>query len=367
MNGVMGMISLVLDQIGDPSQREQLQMAHSAARSLVTILNDILDLSKIEAGKLTVDALDFDFRFAVREAVRMFDIVARDKNLELTLTLDPACPEWVRGDPVRLRQVLVNLIGNAVKFTLRGAVRVAVRTSAPGRVRFQVSDTGIGVPPDKLAAIFEPFTQADGSHTRQFGGTGLGLAITRRLVNLLDGSVWAESEPGRGSNFFVDLPFAEAAKPAVPEFPAAAPTPALCEVLDVLVAEDNPVNQQVVRAMLRRQGHTVTLAKNGGEAYRHFLSGRFDLVLMDIQMPEVDGLEATRLIRGEEIRRQSGHLPILALTAHASLTQREQCIAAGMDGVLTKPIELATLAHAVAQFSSLALVSSGPPDTEPRR
>jgi signal transduction histidine kinase/CheY-like chemotaxis protein len=364
MNGVMGMISLVLDQTTDPSQREQLQVAHNAAQSLVTILNDILDLSKIEAGKLTIETFDFDLRSTVREAVRMFEIAAQDKKLELTLDIGPGCPQWVMGDAVRLRQVLVNLVGNAVKFTPKGAVRVTVQPSQPGSVRFQVSDTGIGVPPEKRNAIFEPFTQGDGSHTRQFGGTGLGLTITRRLVGLLGGSVWVESEAGQGSTFFVDLPLAEAVGPPASELSGYGLAPVPRGPLDVLVAEDNPVNQLVVGAMLRRQGHTVTLANNGDEAYRHFLAERFDLVLMDIQMPGVDGLQATRLIREEEMRRRSAgsagsagdspgtHLPILALTAHAAMALREQCPAAGMDGVLTKPIDLATLASAVAQFGA---------------
>jgi signal transduction histidine kinase/ActR/RegA family two-component response regulator len=356
MNGVMGMISLVLDQLADPAQREQLQVAHCAARSLVTILNDILDLSKIEAGKLTIESLDFDLRSTVREAVRMFEIAARDKRLELSATIHAGCPAWVRGDATRLRQILVNLVGNAVKFTPRGAVRVSVRPAQPGRISFQVSDTGIGVPPDKLNTIFEPFTQADGSHTRQFGGTGLGLTITRRLAELMGGSVRAESQISRGSTFTADLPLAEVAKPAAFDRPAAQSVPAV--PLQVLVAEDNLVNQKVVEAMLSRQGHTVTLANNGEEAFRHFLAARFDLVLMDIQMPEADGLQAARWIREEEKRREeelhrgsSDRLPILALTAHASLAQRDQCVAAGMDGVLTKPIDLATLAAAIAQYS----------------
>ena len=378
MNGVMGMISLVLDRCSDAEEREQLLIAQNAAKALVTILNDILDLSKIEAGKMTIETIDFDLRGAVREALRIFDIAVREKNLNLSLAFAPDCPAWVRGDPVRLTQVLVNLVGNAVKFTAEGSVRVMVSQSRPGFVRVEVRDTGIGIAGAKLDSIFDAFTQADGSHTRQFGGTGLGLAITRRLVNLMDGRLWAESEAGRGSRFSVELPLASTSAPA-PASDAAedsagqSPIPAL----HVLVAEDNPINQKVICSMLRRQGWTVTLAANGKEAYRHYLQEHFDLVLMDIQMPEVDGLEATRLIRRDEARLANSqastgsehpgqahrpvevrHTPIIALTAHASQPQHDQCIAEGMDAVITKPVNLPSLLRGIG--AALALTRYRP-------
>ena len=338
MNGVAGMISLVLDRSQDPEAREQLLVAQNAAQSLVTILNDILDLSKIEAGKLTIDAIPCDLPAMARDCLRMFEFAVRQKPLDLRLDVDPGCPVWVRADPVRLRQVLLNLVGNAVKFTAAGSVTLTLTPQPGDLIRFEVRDTGIGIAADKMHAIFDAFTQADGSHTRQFGGTGLGLTITRRLVQLMGGRLWAESEPGHGSRFVVEVALPAAAAPQAQEKPAAAPVPAT--QLRVLVAEDNPINQKVVCSMLRRQGWHVTLAVNGAEACRHFLENTYDLVLLDVQMPEMDGLEASQRIRAEEARRGSGRIPILALTAHASQAQHEQCLEHGMDSVITKPVNL---------------------------
>jgi len=339
MNGVMGMISLVLDRCTDAEEREQLLVAESAARSLIAILNDILDLSKVEAGKMTLECIDFELAGAVGESMRIFNSAARQKSLDLQFSVDLQLPAWVRGDPARLRQVLVNLIGNAVKFTSAGIVRIIVENVRTGVARFSIVDTGIGIPAEKLGAIFEAFTQADGSHTRRFGGTGLGLTITRRLVDLMGGRLWADSTIGEGSRFCFELPLDPASPPA--QEPAA-PTRAAETVpshLRVLVAEDNPINQKVICAMLRRQNWAVTIASNGVEAWNLFRDGRFDLILMDVQMPEMDGLEATRLIRREEQRRAtSQRLPIIALTAHASPAQHEEYLAEGMDSVLTKPI-----------------------------
>ena len=339
MNGVAGMISLVLDRDQDPEAREQLLVAQNAAQALITILNDILDLSKIEAGKLTIEAIACDLPAMARDCLRMFEFAVRQKPLDLRLVVDPGCPVWVRADPVRLRQVLLNLVGNAVKFTAAGSVMVTLAPQAGEVIRFEVRDTGIGIAADKLHEIFDAFTQADGSHTRQFGGTGLGLTITRRLVQLMGGRLWAESEPGQGSRFVVELALAAATAPEVPD--KATPTAAAPAAgFRVLVAEDNPINQKVVCSMLRRQGWNVTLAVNGVEACRYFLENSYDLVLLDVQMPEMDGLEAARRIRAEEVSRGSTRTPILALTAHASESQREQCLEYGMDSVITKPVNL---------------------------
>jgi len=356
MNGVMGMISLVLDRCTDSEEREQLLMAESAAQSLITILNDILDLSKIEAGKMSLEAIDFDLAETVRESLRIFDSAVRQKHLELRLSVADGCPKWVRGDPARLRQLLVNLVGNAVKFTTEGWVQVLVEVAGPGVLRFAVRDTGIGIPPEKLGAIFEAFTQADGSHTRRFGGTGLGLTITRRLVDLMGGRVWAESAIGRGSLFSFELPLEPGSRPA-PATPEMAISAEPIPMLHVLVAEDNPVNQKVICAMLRRQGWSYTLAANGVEAWDDFRGGRFDLILMDVQMPEMDGLEATRLIREEERRRGGERVPIVALTAHAFQSQHEQCRAEGMDGVLAKPISLPSLLREIRMVVQNSAVS----------
>ncbi len=341
LNGVLGMIGLVLDKPWDPESRQQLSDAQRAAQALVAILNDILDLSKMEAGKLNLDEIDFDLREAVQDVLRMFDIPFRQKQLELAVAVCDACPRWVHGDPIRLRQVLVNLVGNAVKFTASGAVVVTVAAPQSGWLRVDIADSGIGVPPEKLQSIFEPFTQADGSHTRRFGGTGLGLTITRRLVDLMGGRLSVESKPGRCSCFSIELPLPVGTEPVPAEHETVPLT--LPDSLTVLVAEDNPINQRVICAMLKRQGWSVVLTANGKEAYESFLQGQFDLVLMDVQMPEVDGLESTRLIRQDESRRKLERTPIIALTAHAADAQQQQCLAAGMDAVITKPVNFKTL------------------------
>ena len=342
LNGVLGMISLVLDGCAEPEAREQLRVAQSAAQSLNAILNEILDLSKIEAGKMVLESIPFDLQETLREAVRIFEIAAREKNLRLEVAVTPECPAWVRGDPVRLRQILINLLGNAMKFTFHGEVRLAVSPGAAGVLRFDVIDTGIGIPKEKLQSIFEAFTQADGSHARRFGGSGLGLAITRRLVGLMSGNISVKSEVGQGTRFTVELPLPEASQPA-PAASCAVPSVADIPPLNILVAEDNRVNQTVIKGMLRRQGWTATLVENGAQAYERFLEKSFDVILMDVQMPEVDGLEATALIRAEERRRALNRTPVIAFTAHASRSQHEECLACGMDAVITKPVDLTTL------------------------
>ena len=351
MNGVMGMIGLVLDRCQVPEQREQLLTAQSAAQSLVSLLNDILDLSKMEAGRMSVEVIAFDLQALLRETVRMFEHGAREKNLALALEISPWSPSWVRGDPVRLRQVLVNLLGNAIKFTPRGSVRVTVSVPRSGVLRFEVGDTGIGVASDKLESIFDAFTQADGSHTRRFGGTGLGLTITRRLVDLMAGRLWAESEMGVGSHFYVELPLQACAEPAAAPDAGPENLPASLPGREVLVAEDNAINQKVIVSMLRRQGCSVTVAENGRQALQYFLESHFDVILMDVQMPEMDGFEASRLIRQEECRRgvtdHANRIPIIALTAHASPAQHDQCLEAGMDQVITKPVRLETLLRGI--------------------
>jgi signal transduction histidine kinase/ActR/RegA family two-component response regulator len=350
MNGVVGMLSLVLERCTDQEEREQLAVAQTAAQSLVSLLNDILDLSKIEAGRMTVENIDFDLREVVHSALQMFELLVRDKNLELRLECHADCSKRVRGDPVRLRQVLINLVGNAVKFTSQGGVSLDIRPSGNTRLRFAVEDTGIGIAPGKRVAIFDAFTQADGSHTRRFGGTGLGLTITRRLVGLMGGELHVASSPGHGSCFFFELPLAASAEAVTPVNEPSPVPPISLPKLRVLVAEDNPINQKVIGSMLRRQGWVVTLAANGKEACECFSGGRFDLVLMDVQMPEMDGLTATRWIRERQASRQSAEerIPIVALTAHASQVQHQQCLAAGMNAVITKPVNLPSLLHGIA-------------------
>jgi two-component system, sensor histidine kinase len=348
MNGVVGMISLVLERCSDSEEREQLTVAQTAAQSLVKLLDEILDLSKIEAGKMTVETIDFDLSGMIDDALRIFQVPVRDKNLSLAFDFDANCPKWVRGDPARLRQVLINLVGNAVKFTAQGGVRVDVRPASEGGLRFAVEDTGIGIAPGKRDAIFEAFTQADGSHTRRFGGSGLGLTITRRLVELMGGSLHVASEPGKGSCFFFELPMPSVPEP-VPPAPSNFDAGESLPPLRVLVAEDNLINQKVVTSLLRRRGWTVVLAGNGRLACEAFDRERFDLILMDVQMPEMDGLEAAHWIRQREREHHArDRVAIVALTAHASQAQHDQCLAAGMDGVATKPVTLPALLSCIA-------------------
>jgi signal transduction histidine kinase/ActR/RegA family two-component response regulator len=359
MNGVMGMIGLVLERCADPEDREQLTVAQTAGQSLVKLLDEILDLSKIEAGKMTLETIDFDLPAMVEDALRVFQIPVREKNLTLDFDFAAGCPKWVSGDPVRLRQVLINLVGNAVKFTPQGRVTLGIHPSGEGRVRFFVADTGIGIAPGKREAIFDAFTQADGSHTRQFGGSGLGLTITRRLVDLMGGKLQVESEVGKGSCFFFELAMPAVPEPASPppktNLPPAVPLPPL----RVLVAEDNVINQKVIGAMLRRQGWSVSLAANGRLACEAFERETWDLILMDVQMPEMDGLEAARWIRQIERERKSPDaVAMVALTAHASQAQRDQCLAAGMDDVVTKPVSVPALLSSIGRVLAGRRVSA---------
>lgn len=369
LNGVTGMITLALDRCEDQEARDQLHLARSAAMSLTAILNDILDLSRMEAGKLKIDSVPFNLREMLRDGLWIFEQAVEEKGLRLTMDVAADCPQNVLGDPVRLRQVLINLVGNAVKFTLEGEVGVTVSAPVPGSLCFEVRDTGIGIPKDKLEVIFEAFTQADGSHTRRFGGSGLGLTITRRLVTLMGGQITAQSEPGSGSLFRVVLPL-EAAPADERSLPTRDDVPmSALPKLHVLVAEDNLVNQKVAAGILKRKGWTVTVASTGRQAHQAFLANHFDLILMDVQMPELDGLESSTLIRREEQLRSLARTPIIAVTAHASTAQHEQCIAHGMDAVVTKPIDIAALFETIQRVvassrTPAAPVADSPPEPD---
>ena len=342
MNGILGMTQLVLATTLDTEQKEYVETAHSSAESLLAVLNDILDLSKIEAGRLEIAAEPMRVRDCVQDAVRTLEQGARRKGLDLVCSVDPSIPGAVLGDSLRLRQVLLNLIGNAIKFTASGGVRVDVAWEG-GPMLFSVSDTGIGISRDKLPLVFERFRQADGSTTRQYGGTGLGLPISKKIVELMGGTMEAESTLGQGSafRFRLEFPVCEVAAAAVQPAAAGAVRP-----LHILLAEDNLVNQRVISRMLERQGHSVAFAGNGRAAADLASSTPFDVVLMDVQMPELDGLEATRLIRRREA--SSGRrVPVVALTANAMKGDREHCLEAGMDGYVSKPVRLAELLDAI--------------------
>jgi CheY-like chemotaxis protein len=501
LNGVIGMTELALDSNLEPEAREHLAAALSSAHALLGLLNDILDLSKIEAGKLDLDNVAFDIEELVDQAAKTLAVQAHQKGLELICDIQPGVPRWVSGDPYRLRQILTNLISNALKFTKSGEVVVTAalesRTDQQALVRFTVRDTGDGIPAEKQTIIFEPFEQADGSTTREYGGTGLGLAICTRLVSLMGGEIGVESQLGTGSTFYFTAAFGLASEPVaaktdsspvilrglralvvddnetnrrilagtlerwgvntelvdsgasaldalrkaqqdgapfrlvildamMPEldgfevarqikqdFGDSAPivmmlssggTKASRErclelgitryvmkpvsrddlldsvlkalrhdkrekaddgkpdkepsqrTLSILVAEDNRVNQRLLEALLQRAGHRVHLARDGREAIRAWRRRKFDLILMDVQMPFLDGLEATRLIREQEAI-SGEHIPIIALTAHALKGDRERCLQAGMDDYVSKPVSRARLMEAINAVAGCAVDS----------
>ena len=354
MNGILGMAGLALETRSLDEQREYLALVKASGESLLQLINDILDLSKIEAGKLDLESIPFDPRQLVADTMKLIEWRAAQKALALDWHVARDVPAALTGDPMRLRQVLLNLLSNALKFTDSGKIAVRMTVDDPSSasarqvdgtvmVRISVSDTGVGIPADKHHTIFENFTQADGSTTRKYGGTGLGLAISARLVGMMGGRIWVESEPGRGSTFQLTVRLVPAA--AVPrDVPAQRAAPDV-PPLSVLLAEDNEVNQLLARRLLEQAGHTVKAVGTGREALDALERGSFDVVLMDIQMPELDGLAATAAIRAAE-KSTGRHQTIIAMTAHALKGDRERCIEAGMDGYISKPITAAQL-HAV--------------------
>jgi signal transduction histidine kinase/DNA-binding response OmpR family regulator len=366
MNGLLGMIDLVLDSGLSSDQREQLDTAQRCAYALLALLNDILDLSKIEAGKMALEKIPCNIRSVIEDCVKSQAAKAAQKQIELRFDADLQTHADIMGDPLRMRQIAANLLSNAIKFTDRGCVRVhlssALRANGLIEVVLEVSDTGPGIAPEKLATIFDKFTQADGSITRKYGGTGLGLTITRRLVEMHGGEIRVESVPGEGSTFSVVLPCEPA--PVSPSAAAAAkggmgaPKATHSSSARILLVEDNVVNQKVVLAILRKKGYHIDVANDGQEALAKLEAAEtgYALVLMDVQMPVLDGLEATRNIRRNPRWEQ---LPIVAMTAHAMNGDRERCIQAGMNAYISKPVQPA---HLIAMIEKqLAGAASTPP------
>jgi signal transduction histidine kinase/CheY-like chemotaxis protein len=350
MNGVLATTELVLDTGLTYEQRELISACHVSGQQLLAILNDILDLSRCESGKLTLEQVPFDLQSEVSGVLKLYGVIAQQKGVALNLHWSDDAQRWVRGDPTRLRQVLTNLMSNALKFTDDGSVSLTVSSGGNprerARMRFIVEDTGVGIPPETLPNLFSPFVQGDGSTTRRYGGTGLGLAICKQLVALMGGSIDVHSQPGKGSRFVVHVEL-ERADPLRQLIALAPDRASLPRCLHVLVAEDNPVNQLVAQRLLERHGCTVDVVATGTAAVNRYHMERYDLILMDCQMPELDGYEAARRIRSAA---HPVRIPIIALTAQAFPGDRERCLAAGMDDYVSKPINAAQFIATVRRW-----------------
>ncbi|WP_371322931.1 ATP-binding protein [Dechloromonas sp. ZY10] len=355
LNGVLGMAQiLMMPDITDQERIDYAQTINHSGLSLQTLLNDILDLSKIEAGRMELQVADFHPEQLLHESAQLFADAAGKKGLSITVDIGSLHFSSYRGDPLRLRQILINLVNNAVKFTEQGGIRLQVCDAPAGNgLRFSVCDSGIGIPPDKQAALFQPFSQVDDSFTRRYGGTGLGLAISRNLLQLMGGEIELDSEPGRGTCFTFTLPAPPGnasadlspVSSAPPASEAPSPPPAA-----ILLVDDNRVNRKVVRTLLEKHGFAVSEAEDGEQALAQLATGPFSLVLMDCQMPVMDGYSATRALRQREATEHLPHLPVIALTAAAFENDREQCAAAGMDDFLSKPVVAEQLFAAIKRW-----------------
>ena len=368
LNGVLGMAALLRRSGLSSEQMECVETIRSCGDALLSIIDDILSFSKLETGMVEIEQLPFGLARLVTSAVRVSLGPAQAKGLELAFELDPDLPPFVRGDEKRIRQVLLNLLSNAVKFTLQGSVRLRVRGREDGsqpRLRFEVTDTGIGIPDSAKDRLFKEFLQGDASINRRFGGTGLGLAISKRLIEAMGGVIGVISAPGTGSTFWFEIPL-QAAEEATAEVEQATGGPDAETALRILVVEDMAVNQKVAKGMLRSLGHQVDIAEHGEAALAKVQSRPYDLIFMDMQMPRMNGLEATAAIRALE---SSKSIPIVAMTANVFATDRDTCLAGGMDDFVGKPINVPDLAAAIARASANApkrahTLPSGPPTVE---
>ncbi|WP_423681538.1 ATP-binding protein [Undibacterium sp. WLHG33] len=357
MNGVIGMLELTMDTALTAEQKEFLHMAHSSAKNLLVIINDILDFSKIEADKVELESIDIPLRELLDEIVKLHEISAHKKNLSMQCHFASNLPDVIIGDPVRIRQIVHNLLANAVKFTDQGGIRFDVAVTDDKKntpqLLISVTDSGIGIPKSEQSYIFDAFSQQDVSTTRRFGGTGLGLSISNKLAQLMGGSISIQSEVGKGSRFTCSLPLNISGKhKLVNDQKEAEHQTTLQRQLKILIAEDNPVNQTLITNLVGRQGHHTTLVNNGAEAISQWKEDKFDLILMDMQMPVMGGMEATKEIRRiEEEKKTKRKIPIYALTASAMSDEKEEALKSGLDGYLTKPINRTILSEVLAKVA----------------
>ncbi len=364
LHEITGMTDLLLDTPLTPEQHQYVLTTQASSQALLSLIGDVIEFAELPGGQLQLEERPFDVCEPIERTAEIMRPRASEKQLEFSTPRAADLPRELVGDPNRLRQVLTHLTANAIKFTEKGhvAIRVAARDLDERQLEleFQVSDTGIGIPEDRRATIFEPFQQADTSATRRFNGIGMGLALAKQLVTLMGGRLWVESEEGKGSQFHFTVKLKRSVNPNPSVNPAARGAIAWERPLRILVAEDSPTNQLIARASLTKAGHTVVIAQNGLEAVRAYAASRaapgtppFDLVLMDVSMPEMDGLEATRTIRAAE-KSDGGHLLIVAMTAFATQEYHDQCLAAGMDAYVTKPVRIAELREAIAPMLPVA-------------
>jgi PAS domain S-box-containing protein len=344
LNGILGMIDLTLLTDLDHEQKDNLKTAKTCADSLLKVINDILDFSKMEAGKLVIENINFDLKALIEEIIKSHAVHAADKRIELNYSFSSGIPQYLVGDPSRLKQVLNNLVNNAIKFTEQGEVSLAVKKSLiindEVELRFVVSDTGIGISPENMGRLFKTFSQVDSSITRKFAGTGLGLVISKQLVEIMGGTMMAESDIEKGSRFYFDMRYKIGENPGMMQVKKHT-IPKNTKPLEILLVEDDHINQIVLSTMLHKSGHRVDIANNGQEALEIYGSRKYDVILMDVQMPMMDGIEATKIIRQRE--KSSEHIPIIALTAHALKGDREKFLSIGMDGYIPKPVQMEEL------------------------
>ncbi|MDD3813749.1 MAG: response regulator [Desulfocapsaceae bacterium] len=361
LNSIIGMAEVLAETVLSSEQHEYVRIFRSAGENLLEIINDILDLSKIEAGQTELESIDFDLPTLLDSVTSLVSLRADEQETLIHTHIDSDVPFYLKGDPTRLRQILLNLVGNAVKFTQKGKVEIKVSTETQSgheqKLLFSITDNGIGIPADKQQLIFDSFTQADSLTTRKYGGTGLGLTICQKLLNIMQGRIWLISQPEKGSTFFFTIPFSQATSPRPEIDTNIGIQPARCELLQtarILLVDDNKDNCNLIRLYLYNTPFTLKTAGNGQEAVTTFCAKPYDLVLMDIEMPIMDGYEATQKIRQWEQRQQRTPVPIIALTAHAFIRFKKKCLDAGCNDFLTKPVKKAKLIETIATHLQLS-------------